>query len=193
MLKVGEKVKIMKGTHKGKWGYIFILKDSFIQVKTQDYIKSKAQGDSEDIIVEKIVRAKREFVKPVPGLVLEMPEAHQVQTVCELPEEAGLSQEDQELCQEILDTMPLPENDDDILSQHDEETVDISGGVIGQQEMPHIQTTEEKCDEFGNRIHELEDQLVKSGYELSELRESVDMFMKCAEFIKGRLDSMPLV
>jgi ribosomal protein L24 len=178
MLKVGDKVKITKGTHKNKWGYIYILKDSFIQVKTQHYVKSKAQGDAEDVCVEKVVRAKREFVVPVPGVVIEMPDAEQVHPVGEFEEEAvdiGMSDADQKLCQQILDQMPLPPNDDDILSQHDEEEVDISGGVIGQAEA--------EADASPKRIKELEDLLVKQGYELAHLRESAEMFKKCYDFV----------
>jgi len=179
MLKVGDKVKITKGTHKNKWGYIYILKDSFIQVKTQHYVKSKAQGDAEDVCVEKVVRAKREFVVPVPGVVIEMPDADQVHPVGEFEEEAvdiGMSEADKKLCQQILDQMPLPINDDDILSQHDEEEVDITGGVIGQAEV-------EVVADPSVRLQELEDLLVEQGYELAHLRESADMFKKCYDFV----------
>ena len=45
-LNVGDKVKITHGTHKGKWGYVFIIKDTFVQVKVQEYLKSVARGDA---------------------------------------------------------------------------------------------------------------------------------------------------
>jgi hypothetical protein len=198
-MKVGDKVKIVKGTHKHKWGYVFIIKESFIQIKTQDYIKSKAQGDSEDIIVEKLVRAKRDFVVPVPEVIIEMPVAEQLVPVPDLPEDyelpkmeddgeaQNMSEADQALCQKILDEMPLPTNDDDILSQHDEEPVDISAVLPTPDEAFALIDT---CGEQGNKIHELEDQLVKLGIERTELYEACEMFIKCADFIKGRLEAL---
>ena len=117
MLCVGDKVKITKGTHKSKWGHILIIKDSFIQVKVVHYIKSKANGDSDDLIETKTVRAKKEFVEKIPDVVVEMPTAENLQPVFEFPEQKT----DQEIVKEILDAMPdPPANDEDILSQHDE-------------------------------------------------------------------------
>ena len=196
-MKVGDKVKIVKGTHKNKWGFVFIIKESFIQIKTQEYIKSKAQGDSEDVIVEKLVRAKRDFVVPVPEVIIEMPHAEQLVPVPDLPEDfelppnieddPNMSEADQALCQQILDGMPVPPNDDDILSQHDEEPVDISAILPTPDEAFALIDT---CDEQGNKIHELEDQLVKLGLERTELYEACEMFIKCADFIKGRLEAL---
>jgi ribosomal protein L24 len=192
-MKVGDKVKIVKGTHKHKWGHIFLLKEHFVQVKVQDYIKSKAKGDSEDVIVEKVVRAKREFVIEVPEVVIEMPNADQVQPVIDLPADFDLpkmmSDADQALCQKILDQMPQPENDDDILSQYDEEEEPVDIAVV----LPTTNETfalKKMCDSQGSHIDELENQLVKMGMERTELYEACEMFIKCADFVKGRLEAL---
>jgi ribosomal protein L24 len=191
-MKVGDKVKIVKGTHKNKWGYVFLLKEHFVQVRTQQYTKSKAKGDSEDVIVEKVVRAKREFVIEVPELIIEMPNEDQVQVVPDLPDDYELpkiSEADNDLVAQILADMPLPPNDDDILSQYDEEEepVDIAAVLPTTDETLALQKT---CDSQGNKIHELEDQLVKMGLDRAELYEACDMFMKCADYIKGRIDAL---
>jgi glutamine synthetase adenylyltransferase len=185
MLCVGDKVKITKGTHKSKWGHILIIKDSFIQVKVVHYIKSKANGDSDDLIETKTVRAKKEFVEKIPDVVVEMPTAENLQPVFEFPEQKT----DQEIVKEILDAMPdPPANDEDILSQHDEnDPVDITGLLPTIDEALDLR---KQVDIQSERIAELESRLTDVTNEKNELKDSCEMFLKLAEFVKVRIQNI---
>jgi methionine aminopeptidase len=192
MLKVGDKVKITTGTHKGKWGYVFIIKDTFCQVKCQEYIKSVARGDSEDVVEERTVRAKKTFIEKIPDTIIEMPTADQLQPVAsldEIPYETTMSDKDQVVVKDILDGMPVPENDDDILSNHSDERtpVDITGILPTVEEALSLR---EQCDVQVTHIQMLEDKLVKMGVERLELQEACDMFIKLSDYIRGRLEGL---
>jgi hypothetical protein len=192
MLQVGDKVKITTGTHKGKWGYVFIIKDTFCQVKCQEYLKSIARGDSENVIEERTVRAKKTFIEKIPDTIIEMPSADQLQPVASLDEvsyETTLTDADQVVVKDILDGMPIPENDDDILSQHSSELTPVDITAI----LPTIDQAlsfKQQCETQGNHIQELEDKLVKMGVEKLELQEACDMFIKLSDYIRGRLEGL---
>jgi methionine aminopeptidase len=192
MLKVGDKVKITTGTHKGKWGYVFIIKDTFCQVKCQEYLKSIARGDSEDLIEERTVRAKKTFIEKIPDTIIEMPTAAQLQPVASLddiPYETTLTDADQVVVKDLLDGMPVPENDDDILSKHSSEATPVDITSI----LPNIEQAlsfKEQCETQAHHIQELEDKLVKMGIERLELQEACDMFIKLSDYIRGRLEGL---
>jgi len=190
MLQVGDKVKINMGTHKGKWGYVFIIKDTFVQVKIQEYLKSIARGDSEDVIEERTVRAKKTFLEKIPDTIIEMPTADQLKPVQsfddEIPYETSLTKVDEIIVKDLLDNMPVPENDDDILSTHSSEATPVDITAI----LPNIEQAlsfKQQCETQSTHIQELEDKLVKMGIERLELQEACDMFIKLSDYIRGRL------
>ena len=122
---VGDKVKITGGKHRNQWGYLRTLKDSFCDVELVKYIKSKAKGDSVDEIEKVRVRAKKDFIVVVVEDVFEMPDEKDLQVVDKLPEDT-VEDKVQMVIEDVK--MPIPENDDDILSQHsDDITEDITG------------------------------------------------------------------
>jgi hypothetical protein len=193
MLEIGDKVKITNGTHKGKWGYVFIIKETFVQVKIQEYLKSIARGDSEDLIEEKTVRAKKSFIEKIPDTIIEMPTADQLQPVHEFPDEldkvpyeTSLTDADEVIVKDILDGMPVPENDDDIMSTHSSQLSPVDITDI----LPNIEQAlsfKNQCETQALYIKELENKLVKMGIERVELKEATDMFIKLGDYIKGRL------
>jgi uncharacterized protein YcgL (UPF0745 family) len=185
-MEVGAKIRILKGKHKGSWGYVEKVSQQFLLVKCQVYTSSKAKGDNEDVVVEKVVRAKRDFVEVIPDTVFEMPDEAELIPVFDMPQEGDLSQADKELVQKILDEMPPPKNDDDILSQHsdEDEPIDISNILPDIDESLKIQHDN---DTLHNRVLELEDALQRAGIEKEELEQSVHMFCQTSEYIRGRL------
>tara|TARA_R110000765_G_scaffold302833_2_gene397018 strand:+ start:749 stop:1459 length:711 start_codon:yes stop_codon:yes gene_type:complete len=209
----GEKIRIIGGKHKGKWGYVLREMPEFCLCRLMEYKTSKAMGDDEDLIVEKQVRAKTTYVEAIPTTVFEMPEDNTSGTslgfapieppqvpvatktktktkgtqttgpnpMIPLDKEVGTKMD--AIIEDLL--MGVPANDDDLLSHHsDEEPVDITDvlpSIDEALEMKHQNLKNKKV------LDEMTSEIFKLSTEKNELAEALELFVKLADFLRGRL------
>ena len=89
MFKVGDKVRIIGGTHYKKkqpvkWGYLKSQTKTFCKIDFHDFIQSKERGDAEDEVVIKEIQVAAKFLEKVPDLIVEMPTADDLVAVDKL-------------------------------------------------------------------------------------------------------------
>ncbi len=92
MFKIGDKVRIIGGTHYKKkqpvkWGYLKSQTKTFCKIDFHDFIQSKERGDAEDEVVVKEIQVASKFLEKVPDLVVEMPTADDLVAVDKLQED----------------------------------------------------------------------------------------------------------
>jgi len=198
-----QKVKVIGGAHKGKWGYVFREMNEFCMITIMDYQKAIARGDDEDLLVKREVRAKTKYLEVIPETIFEMPDESDLMPVFSLPETdkyippKGRLVED--VISETLDRiiedlkMPIPENDDDLLSTHsdsDDESVDIGSEATCEAGADNrvSEATEDITDILPSVTEAL--QLRKDVEDLTrqnnELTEAMDLFVKLCDFVRNR-------
>jgi hypothetical protein len=89
MFKIGDKVRIIGGTHYKKkqpvkWGYLKSQTKTFCKIDFHDFIQSKERGDAEDEVVVKEIQVASKFLEKVPDLIVEMPTADDLVAVDKL-------------------------------------------------------------------------------------------------------------
>ncbi len=89
MFKVGDKVRIIGGTHYKKkqpvkWGFLKSQTKTFCKIDFHDFIQSKERGDAEDEVVVKEIQVASKFLEKVPDLIVEMPTADDLVAVDKL-------------------------------------------------------------------------------------------------------------
>ena len=89
MFKVGDKVRIIGGTHYKKkqpvkWGILKSQTKTFCKIDFHDFIQSKERGDAEDEVVIKEIQVAAKFLEKVPDLIVEMPTADDLVAVDKL-------------------------------------------------------------------------------------------------------------
>lgn len=184
----GTKIRVIGGKHKGKWGHIIREMNEFSIVRLKEYVKSISLGDDEDVIVERQVRAKNMYVEVIPETVFEMPDESDLISVFSMPSDAehqtvvcGEGVEPETLNKLIQDMkMPIPENDDDLLSNHsDEDEVDISAET---KDPFDITDTLPSITEALQLRKDVRDLTTKN----KELTEALDLFVKLCDFVSHR-------
>ena len=190
-----QKVKVIGGAHKGKWGYVFREMNEFCMITIMDYQKAIARGDDEDLLVKREVRAKTKYLEVIPETIFEMPDESDLMPVFSLPETdkyippKGRLVED--VISETLDRiiedlkMPIPENDDDLLSTHsdsDDESVDISADTRVSEATEDITDILPSVTEALQLRKDVED-LTRQN---NELTEAMDLFVKLCDFVRHR-------
>lgn len=190
-----QKVKVMGGAHKGKWGYVFREMNEFCMITIMDYKKAIARGDDEDLLVKREVRAKTKYLEVIPETIFEMPDESDLMPVYTLtPEEITMDCYTEPAVEIALDKiiedlkMPIPENDDDLLSNHsDDESVDIGSEATCFAGADN-RDPEDITDILPSVTEAL--QLRKDVKELTrqnnELTEAFDLFVKLCDFVRHR-------
>ena len=89
MFKIGDKVRIIGGTHYKKkqpvkWGFLKSQTKTFCKIDFHDFIQSKERGDAEDEVVIKEIQVAAKFLEKVPDLIVEMPTADDLVAVDKL-------------------------------------------------------------------------------------------------------------
>ena len=78
---VGDKVKILKGKNKGRWGNIIKLSNSFCFVDVRIFTKEVSKGDLIDEFTDSREKVKIEFMEKVDDIVITMPDETQLKPV----------------------------------------------------------------------------------------------------------------
>jgi ribosomal protein L24 len=78
---VGDKVKILKGKNKGRWGNIVKMGNSFCFVDVRIFTKEVSKGDLIDEFTDSREKVKIDFMEKVEDLVITMPEESQLKPV----------------------------------------------------------------------------------------------------------------
>ena len=92
MFKIGDKVRIIGGTHFKKkqpikWGYVKSQTKTFCKIDYHNFIWSKERGDAEDEVIIQELQVASKFLEKVPDLVVEMPTADDLVVVDKLQED----------------------------------------------------------------------------------------------------------
>jgi len=187
--KVDQKVRVNGGKHKGKWGYVVRPMSQFVKIRLQTYTKSLAKGDSEDLIVEEMGRAKKSHVAIIPEMIWTMPDEKQL---CDAqiefqdhhPENLEVDTIVDTVVNEIKEALVHPVDDSDVLSEHgDAPDVDL-GAVLPEideeMRLNTIITSQEAT------IKELNMEVGCRSAKNEELTEALDLYVKLCDFIKHR-------
>lgn len=206
----GTKIRVIGGKHKGKWGFVFREMPEFSIVRLMDYVKSKALGDDEDVVVEREVRSKNIYLEVIPETVFEMPDEIDLYAVGQCDEEwdksaqepepeeddfvpafqgapKPLPSESPQVMDKIIEDLIMnqPKNDDDLLSNHsDEDPVDITGILPTIDEALKLKHKEMSWEQT---IDDMEQTICNLQSEKQELAEAVELFIKLADYLKTRL------
>ena len=168
-------------------GYVFREMNEFCMITIMDYQKAIARGDDEDLLVKREVRAKTKYLEVIPETIFEMPDESDLMPVFSLSEEKYIPPKGRDdVISETLDRiiedlkMPIPENDDDLLSKHsDDESVDISADNRNPEEITDILPSVTEALQLRKDVEDLTRQN-------NELTEALDLFVKLCDFVRHR-------
>ena len=101
MFKIGDKVRIIGGTHFKKkqpikWGYVKSRTKTFCKIDYHHFIESKERGDAEDEVIIQELQVAAKFLEKVPEIVVEMPTADQLVVVDKLKDMPDLIEGEEE-------------------------------------------------------------------------------------------------
>ena len=228
-----QKVKVIGGAHKGKWGYVFREMNEFCMITIMDYKKAIARGDDEDLLVKREVRAKTKYLEVIPETIFEMPDESDLMPVYDLstlpvavaeqpldpegvePREQPLDPQlnlgvvdestleekyippkgrlVEDVISETLDRiiedlkMPIPENDDDLLSNHsDDESVDIAADTRDPEDITDILPTVTEALQLRKDVKDLTRQNNELIINAKHYQEALDLFVKLCDFVRHR-------
>lgn len=187
-----QKVKVIGGAHKGKWGYVFREMNEFCMVIIMDYQKAIARGDDEDLLVKREVRAKTKYLEVIPETIFEMPDESDLMPVFSLPTETHPDTHkviidpdpEPETIEKLIEDlkMPIPENDDDLLSNHsDDEPVDITDILPSMTEALQLRRDVRRHKES---IEVMSEEIENLTTKNKELTEALDLFVKLCDFVR---------
>ena len=184
-----QKVKVIGGAHKGKWGYVFREMNEFCMVIIMDYKKAIARGDDEDLLVKREVRAKTKYLEVIPETIFEMPDESDLMPVFSLPTETHKviidPDPEPETIEKLIEDlkMPIPENDDDLLSNHsDDEPVDITDILPSMTEALQLRKDVRRHKES---IEVMSEEIENLTTKNKELTEALDLFVKLCDFVRN--------
>tara|TARA_R110000765_G_scaffold6230_3_gene19309 strand:+ start:130 stop:708 length:579 start_codon:yes stop_codon:yes gene_type:complete len=184
-----QKVKVIGGAHKGKWGYVFREMNEFCMVIIMDYKKAIARGDDEDLLVKREVRAKTKYLEVIPETIFEMPDESDLMPVFSLPTETHKviidPDPEPETIEKLIEDlkMPIPENDDDLLSNHsDDEPVDITDILPSMTEALQLRRDVRRHKES---IEVMSEEIENLTTKNKELTEALDLFVKLCDFVRN--------
>ena len=206
VLEKGTKIRVIGGKHKGKWGHVFREMKEFSILRLKDYVKSKALGDDEDLIVEREVRAKNVYLERIPETVFEMPDEKDLLALgpCDVPQvdtpkppvpvPVPVPEPERKSVKPLVFTgidaiidelkMKGPTNDDDLLSVHsDEDPVDITDILPSIDEALTLRHKQMKHKET---VASLEAEIETLKQENKALADGMDLFINLADFAKNR-------
>ena len=190
-----QKVKVIGGAHKGKWGYVFREMNEFCMITIMDYKKAVARGDDEDLLVKREVRAKTKYLEVIPETIFEMPDESDLMPVFSLPETdkyippKGRDDVISETLDKIIEDlkMPIPENDDDLLSKHsDDESVDIAADNRDPEDITDILPSVTEALQLRKDVEDLTRQNNELIMNAKHSEEALDLFVKLCDFVRNR-------